>query len=49
MNETIKPYLATNGHSTDEVNKMHNAWCKSMQLQVALWTGSYVRQAPKEW
>jgi hypothetical protein len=49
MNETIKPYLEASGHSAEEVNKMHNAWRKSMQLQMALWTGSYIRQAPKEW
>jgi hypothetical protein len=41
MNETIKPYLAAKGHSADEVDKMHRAWCKSMQLQMALWIGPY--------
>ena len=51
INETIKPYLTVNGHSADEVNKMHLAWCKSMQLQIALWTGTYAdtKQAPNEW
>src|SRR5271166_366535 len=49
MNETIKPYLAVKGHSAEEVDKMHRAWCKSIQL--ALWAGLYSdsRQAPKEW
>jgi hypothetical protein len=37
MNETIKPYLAAKGHGAEEVEKMHQAWCKSMQLQMALW------------
>ena len=37
MNETIKPYLAAKGHSSEEVEKMHQAWCKSNQLQLALW------------
>lgn len=51
MNETIKPYLASQGHSIDEVNKMHSAWCKSVQLQIALWAGPYAdsSQAPNEW
>ena len=51
MNETIKPYLAAKGHPADEVDKMHCAWCKSMQLQMALWIGSYVAggELPKQW
>ena len=48
MNETIKPYLAAKGNSAEEVDKMHRAWCKSMQLQLALWVGPYTdaRQTP---
>jgi hypothetical protein len=51
MNETIKPYLAAEGHSAEEVDKMHRAWCKSMQLQLALWVGPYTSpgQSPQEW
>jgi len=51
MNETIKPYLAAKGHSAEEVEKMHRAWCKSMQLQIALWIGPYTDpgRMPKEW
>lgn len=51
MNETIKPYLAARGHSVAEVDKMHRAWCKSLQLQVALWSRPYTNpaQAPNEW
>jgi len=49
MNETIKPYLAAKGNSTDEIEKMHLAWCKSMQLQLALWASLYAKQAPSEW
>jgi hypothetical protein len=41
MNETIKPYLTAKGHSPGEVHKMHLAWCKSIQMQLALWVGSY--------
>jgi hypothetical protein len=51
MNETIKPYLASKGHSTLEVAKMHGAWCKSMQMQLALWIGPYSEtgKAPSDW
>jgi hypothetical protein len=51
MNETIKPYLAKKGHAADEVEKMHTAWCKAMQIQMALWIGPYTdsRHEPKEW
>jgi hypothetical protein len=51
MNETIKPYLAAKGNSVEEVDKMHSAWCKSMQLQMALWIGPYTQsgQSPDEW
>jgi hypothetical protein len=41
INETIRPYLATKGHSPDDVDKMHLAWCKSLQLQIALWAKPY--------
>jgi hypothetical protein len=51
MNETIKPYLAAKGHSAEEVEKMHRAWCKSLQLQLALWARSYTDsgRASSEW
>src|ERR1700678_536384 len=49
MNETIKPYMAARGNSAKEVEKMHQAWCKSLQLQIALWTGLYTRLTPNEW
>jgi len=30
-------------HSTlEDVERMHLAWCKSMQLQMALWVGPYI-------
>ena len=51
MNETIKPYLAADGSSADEVEKMHSAWCKAIQIQLALWVGPYAdtRREPEEW
>jgi hypothetical protein len=42
MNETIKPYFASKGHSKEDVERMHGAWCKSLQLQMALWVGPYM-------
>jgi hypothetical protein len=47
MNETMKPYLAAKGHSAEDVERMYRAWCKSMQLQLALWTRVY--PIPAEW
>jgi hypothetical protein len=41
MNETIRPFLAAKGHSAIEVERMHLAWIKSMQLQIALWAKPY--------
>src|SRR5438270_2664427 len=29
----IKPFLAAKGHSAEDVDKMHQAWCKSLLLQ----------------
>jgi hypothetical protein len=49
MNETIKPYLAAKGNFAEDVEKMHQAWCKSLQLQIALWTGLYTKLTPNEW
>jgi hypothetical protein len=51
INETIQPYLAAGGHSEREVDRMHVAWCKSMQLQTALWAGPYAdaTRALNEW
>ena len=51
INETIKPYLGANGHPLDEVEMMHRAWCKSMQIQLALWAAPYAdgTLAPNEW
>jgi hypothetical protein len=40
---TIKPFLAKKGHGAEEVEKMHQAWFKSVVLQVALWSYPYVK------
>src|ERR1700678_568285 len=51
MNETLKPYLAAKGNTPEDVDRMHRAWCKSIQMQLALWVRPYTdgRQPPKEW
>jgi len=51
MNETIRPYLAAKANPPEQVDRMHLAWCKSIQLQIALWVGSYAHSAqlPAEW
>jgi hypothetical protein len=41
MNMTLEPYLAARGHASEDVARMHQAWCKSMQIQIALWTRFY--------
>jgi hypothetical protein len=41
---TIKPFLAKKGHSAEEVDKMYQAWFKSVVLQVALWSAPYVKE-----
>ncbi|MGB6868203.1 MAG: protoglobin domain-containing protein [Acidobacteriaceae bacterium] len=42
LNDTIRPFLASKGNSADEVEGMHRAWCKSLQLQLALWARPYL-------
>lgn len=47
----LKPCLAAKGHSAEEVDRMYEAWCKSVLLQIALWTEPYTNTqlAPNEW
>ena len=40
---TVKPFLAKKGHAADEVEKMYQAWFKSVVLQVTLWSAPYTR------
>lgn len=40
---TIKPFLAKKGHSADEIEKMYQAWFKSIVLQVTLWCYPYAK------
>jgi hypothetical protein len=51
INDAIKPFLGAQGHPPEEVERMHRAWCKSVQLQIALWSEPYAdtNLAPNEW
>jgi Protoglobin len=42
MNDTIRPYLAGKGNTEAEVEGMHRAWRKSLQMQIALWSKPYI-------
>jgi hypothetical protein len=40
---TLRPFLEKKGHSREEVDAMHDAWRKSVILQVALWAQPYAK------
>lgn len=44
IGSTIKGFLARKGHSQEDVEKMHQAWFKSVVLQVALWSQPYAKE-----
>ena len=41
---TIRPFLTKKGHSAEEIEKMHQAWFKSVVLQVTLWSVPYAKE-----
>lgn len=43
---TIRDFLGRKGHSAEDVDRMHQAWLKSVVLQVALWAAPY---AGEDW
>jgi protoglobin len=47
----LKPFLSAKNQNTDEVDRMHQAWSKSLWLQIALWSEPYTNSncAPNEW
>jgi hypothetical protein len=51
MNETIKPYMASRGNTEEEIEGMHRAWTRSLQMQIALWSKPYLDAAKtsNEW
>jgi hypothetical protein len=40
---TLKPFLTKKGHAPDEVDRMHQAWIKSVLLQATLWCHPYAK------
>lgn len=40
---TMRDFLGKKGHSTEQVEAMHQAWFKAVTLHVALWSRPYVR------
>ena len=40
---TLRPFLAKQGHSAEDVEKMYAAWLKSCLLQVSLWSYPYIK------
>lgn len=43
---TIRDFLGRKGHPAEDVDRMHQAWLKSVVLQVALWAAPY---AGEDW
>lgn len=41
---TIKDFLRAKGHSDEEVERMHQAWFKSVVIQATLWSYPYVKE-----
>ncbi len=39
---TLKPFLEKGGHTPEQVERMHQAWVKSVLLQTILWSFPYV-------
>jgi len=40
---TLKPFLSDDRHSDEDVQRMSDAWLKSVLLQVTLWSQPYVK------
>jgi Protoglobin len=41
---TLKPFLAKKGASAEDVEKMYNAWVKSVLMQAILWGQPYIKK-----
>ncbi len=41
---TLKPFLANSDHSPAEIEAMHQAWTKSVLMQVILWSEPYMNR-----
>jgi len=47
----LKPFFRRKYHDEEKIERMHQAWTKSLWLQIALWTAPYTNanEAPNEW
>ncbi len=41
---TLRPFLEKGGHSSEDVDKMQDAWRKSVLMQVILWSQPYIHE-----
>ncbi|MCX7602439.1 MAG: protoglobin domain-containing protein [Bryobacteraceae bacterium] len=41
---TLRPFLERGGAAAEEVDRMHQAWIKSVLMQVILWSWPYVKE-----
>lgn len=41
---TMREFLANGDHDEETVAKMHDAWFKSVVLQVTLWSHPYIKE-----
>jgi hypothetical protein len=44
ITHTLRPFLCQKGVSAEDAEKMHQAWVKSVLLQVTLWSYPYVKE-----
>jgi len=42
---TVKPFLGKKGASAEQVEAVHQAWLKSVLLQVTLWSYPYIKDS----
>jgi len=42
---TLRPFLEKSGKPRDAVDRMHQAWVKSVTMQTALWASAYVKRS----
>jgi hypothetical protein len=47
----MRRFLGAKGDSAEDVDRMHQAWCRSVLIQVALWAEPYTKPevAPNQW
>lgn len=41
---TLRPFLERDGHSRDDVDRMQDAWRKTVLMQVILWSQPYIKE-----